>query len=93
MDISAKKKKKKNDMGFVNDRTFYMEKWRNENIKFYLEMTIMASMYANVKIYYFQKIKSTSFLSASFLFIGKEIRNSRNFRFFNVSLSVNISSM
>lgn len=56
-------------------------------------MTIMASVYANVKIYYFQKIKSTSFLSASFLFIGKEIRNSRNFRFFNVSLSVNISSM
>lgn len=47
----------------------YIKK-RNENLKFYLEMTVMAPVYANDKIFYplnyLQKIKSASFHSLCF---------------------------
>lgn len=48
------------------------KKRRNENFKFYLEMTIMASVYANVRIFYLQKIKSTSFHFLCFFFCSLE---------------------
>lgn len=56
------KKKKRSHILYIRKR--------NENFTFYLEMTVMASVYANVKICYrmncLQKIKSTSFHSLCF---------------------------